>query len=151
MWGPRILGPDPLRIRAQGPSRGEPLPRRTSYSVPHKMPEGRCKLSIGVGQRKSCQHHNTENCIWQAHTPNHAPLTFPTTPNHSRYGLMGQDCTPKSKIYTRTLKGGKNVSIKGGEKGNKVGFFPPGGWRIPQREKGKGTMLLRRCPRTKIL
>ena len=52
LWGQRIRNPDPLYIRAQGPSRGELLSRTTSYSAPHEMPEERGKLSVGVGQRK---------------------------------------------------------------------------------------------------
>ena len=52
LWSQRIHGPGPFYVKAQGPSRGEPLPRMTSCSALHEMPKERGKLGVGAEQGK---------------------------------------------------------------------------------------------------
>ena len=70
--GPEVWGQAYFTFRAQSPGRGALLPRTISRSTPHKTPEEKDKLSIGVGQEKNCRHRSMEPYIWQAHTSDHA-------------------------------------------------------------------------------
>ena len=159
--GQRIRGPGSLYIRAQGLSQRELLPRMPNESPKrHKdMAEDDLMLSTsqnawrkGQTQCRGRTREKAANIVIQnpaSDSPYSKPcyLTFPTAPNHSRYGLTGQVCTPESKTYTWTLKGKRNTSIK--EKESEGERDPPEGGKNPKkREKGKDTMPLGRCPRT---
>ena len=115
LWGQRIRGPGPLYVRAQGLSRGELLPRTHNENpkkgprirprtilclTPHKTAEETDKLSTGAGQGRKLQ--TSSYRILHLTDPYSKPcyLTFPTIPNHSRYGLTGQVCTLESKKLT---------------------------------------------------
>ena len=60
--------------------------------------------------------------------------------------MTGQVYTLESKTYTWTLKGEMNTSIK--EKEKKEKGIPERRENPAKGRKGKGTMLLGRCPRT---
>ena len=76
LWGQRSCDPGPLYIRAQGPSRGEALPKTYNESsnclkTQPKMilsstsrgaPKRKGEHSAGAAQVKGCQCYNKELC-----------------------------------------------------------------------------------------
>ena len=81
-------------------------PRTILCSAPHRAPKGKDELSAGAGQVKKLPilQYRTLRLTGPCSSPCYSP--FATTPNHSRYGLIGQVSTPESGAYMWTLEGG---------------------------------------------
>ena len=101
------LGTQPRTIQSSACPRSH---RKEGQKWYRKQLGKKSKISVSIEKgmlesittRESCPYCHSILCTWQSHTLQ----LFTITPNHSRYGLMGQISVLESRTYTWTLDEG---------------------------------------------